>query len=102
MSTSEEQKLEIRITRVEDTLSRMASEIMDLQAVQSDIRSLALSVNSLAGEVKHLVEDLCKTTQRVDRMESKPAQRWDRLIEAVIVAAVGALIGYMIASLFAK
>jgi preprotein translocase subunit Sss1 len=75
----------------------MASEIMDLQEVQSDIRALALSVNSLAGEVKHLVEDMCKTTQRVDRMESKPAQRWDRLIEAIIVAAVGGLIGYMIA-----
>jgi preprotein translocase subunit Sss1 len=40
---------------------------------------------------------MCKTTQRVDRMESKPAQRWDRLIEAIIVAAVGGLIGYMIA-----
>jgi preprotein translocase subunit Sss1 len=97
MSTAEEQKLEIRITRVEDTLGRMASEIMDLQEVQSDIRALALSVNSLAGEVKHLVEDMCKTTQRVDRMESKPAQRWDRLIEAIIVTAVGGLIGYMIA-----
>ena len=97
MSTEAEQKLEIRITRVEDTLGRMASEIMDLQEVQSDIRALALSVNSLAGEVKHLVEDMCKTTQRVDRMESKPAQRWDRLIEAIIVAAVGGLIGYMIA-----
>ena len=100
MSTAEEQKLEIRITRVEDTLGRMASEIMDLQEVQSDIRALALSVNSLAGEVKHLVEDMCKTTQRVDRMESKPAQRWDRLIEAIIVAAVGGLIGYMIATIF--
>ena len=97
MSTAEEQKLEIRITRVEDTLGRMASEIMDLQEVQSDIRALALSVNSLAVEVKHIVEDMCKTTQRVDRMESKPAQRWDRLIEAIIVAAVGGLIGYMIA-----
>jgi len=97
MSTEAEQKIEIRITRVEDTLGRMASEIMDLQEVQSDIRALALSVNSLAGEVKHLVEDMCKTTQRVDRMESKPAQRWDRLIEAIIVAAVGGLIGYMIA-----
>ena len=97
MSTAEEQKMEIRITRVEDTLGRMASEIMDLQEVQSDIRALALSVNSLAGEVKHLVEDMCKTTQRVDRMESKPAQRWDRLIEAIIVTAVGGLIGYMIA-----
>ena len=97
MSTEAEQKMEIRITRVEDTLGRMASEIMDLQEVQSDIRALALSVNSLAGEVKHLVEDMCKTTQRVDRMESKPAQRWDRLIEAIIVAAVGGLIGYMIA-----
>ena len=100
MSTAEEQKLEIRITRVEDTLGRMASEIMDLQEVQSDIRALALSVNSLAGEVKHLVEDMCKTTQRVDRMESKPAQRWDRLIEAIIVTAVGGLIGYMIATIF--
>jgi archaellum component FlaC len=100
MSTEAEQKIEIRITRVEDTLGRMASEIMDLQEVQSDIRALALSVNSLAGEVKHLVEDMCKTTQRVDRMESKPAQRWDRLIEAIIVAAVGGLIGYMIATIF--
>jgi len=100
MSTEAEQKIEIRITRVEDTLGRMASEIMDLQEVQSDIRALALSVNSLAGEVNHLVEDMCKTTQRVDRMESKPAQRWDRLIEAIIVAAVGGLIGYMIATIF--
>ena len=97
MSTDAEQKMEIRITRVEDRQGRMENEFMDFKAVQDEIRSLAITFTSLANDVKHIADDLRCVVQRVDKMESKPARRWDLFVQAIITAGVGGLIGYMIA-----
>lgn len=89
----DEIKLENRLTRLEENVDVMGEEIVDLQENQAEIKSLALSVNTLAVQVKRLVDDLCSTNSRLDLIESRP-RKW---LDAIISLALGAIIGGAIA-----
>ena len=68
-------QIERRLTTLEQSSQYMADQIVDMQSTQSEIRDLALSVNSLAGSVKRLVEDMCAANRRLDKIESAPGKQ---------------------------
>ena len=88
-------KLENRLTRLEENQQYMAEELVELQEDQAEIKSLALSVNTLAVQVKRLVDDLIGTNCRLDRLEHRP-QKW---LDAIISLTLGAVIGVAVAYL---
>lgn len=92
----DEAKLENRLTTLETQQQYMADQIIDMQETQSEIRSLAMSVNSLAGSVKRLVEDMCKANTRLDAIEKAPAAKWERLKDTIIFGGIGILIGAIV------
>lgn len=90
-------QIERRLTTLEQSSQYMADQIVDMQSTQSEIRDLALSVNSLAGSVKRLVEDMCAANRRLDKIESAPGKRLDQIIGYILAAGIGGLISYLIA-----
>ena len=92
----DEQQLENRLTKLEESLDFIGEDLEDLKSTQADIHSLALSVNTLALQVKRLVDDLCKVDGRLLTLEGKPAQRWDNIVKTLITAIVAGLVGYAI------
>ena len=91
-------QVERRLTRLEENQDAMGSEIQALQDNQTEIRSLALSVNTLANEVKHLVEDSCKMFSRIDKLEQQPAQRWNDLVKTILTVIASGVAGYFVSS----
>ena len=92
----DEQKLENRLTKLEESLDYIGEDLEDLKTTQTDIHSLAMSVNTLALQVKRLVDDMCKVDGRLATLESKPAQRWEMIIAALIGLAVSGFGGFII------
>ena len=92
----DESRLENRLTTLEANQQYIAEQIVDMQDMQREIRDLALSVNDLAGSVKRIVQDICTAQQRLDAIERRPAMWLDRIINLVVGAAIGGLIGYII------
>ena len=90
----DEQQLENRLTKLEESLDYIGEDLEELKTTQADIHSLAMSVNTLALQVKRLVDDMCSVTARLSSLESKPAQRWDSLVKTLITALVAGLAGY--------
>lgn len=91
----DEIKLENRLTRLEENVDVMGEEIVDLQENQAEIKSLALSVNTLAVQVKRLVDDLCSTNSRLDLIESRPRKWLDTIISLALGAIIGGAIAYI-------
>ncbi len=89
-------QIERRLTRLEENCDSMGDEIVALQDNQTEIRSLALSVNTLATEVKHLVEDSCKKDSRIDKLEQLPAQRWNDLVKTIMTVIASGVAGYFV------
>lgn len=95
----DEAKLENRLTTLETQQQYMADQIIDMQETQSEIRSLAMSVNSLAGSVKRLVDDMCAANRRLDAIEAGPAQKWEKLKDTIVFGGIGVLVGAVISFL---
>ena len=94
----DETKLENRLTTLESATQYMADQIVDMQDMQKEIRELALSVNSLAGSVKHLCDDMYRMTNRVDTIEGTPARRWEQVVGYVLSALIGGTIAYLLSA----
>ena len=92
----DEQQLENRLTRLEESLDYIGEDIEELKDNQTEIKGLALSVNTLAIQVKRLVDDMCGLVGRIDSIEKKPAQRWESLVGQIITILIAAAAGYLL------
>ena len=95
----DEQKLENRLTKLEESLDYICEDIEEVKTTQTDIHSLALSVNTLAIQVKRLVDDMCKVESRVVTLEGSSGRSWDNMIKTIVTALVAGAIGYALSRL---
>ena len=91
----DEQKLEHRLTKLEESLDYIGEDIEELKSTQKDIHNLALSVNTLAIQVKRVVDDMCKTSSRLDALEGRPRKWLDTIISLALGAIIGGAIAYI-------
>ena len=92
----DDQQLENRLTKLEESLDYIGEDIEEIKDTQNKIESLALSVNTLAVQVKRLVDDLCGIVGRVTILENKPAKRWESMIGTFLTALVAGLAGFFL------
>ena len=95
----DEQKLENRLTKLEESLDYIGEDLEELKTTQADIHSLALSVNTLAIQVKRLVDDMCNVESRVVTLEGSSGRRWESAIRTLVTALIAAAVGYGISML---
>ena len=92
----DDQQLENRLTKLEESLDYIGEDIEEIKDTQNKIESLALSVNTLAVQVKRLVDDLCGIVGRVTILENKPAKRWESMISTLLSVIIGGMIGFIV------
>ena len=87
--------LAIAQQKTEDRSLRNEGRIKKLEESHDTLNKLATSVAVMAERqdtMNHNVENL---TEKVDAMESKPGERWDKLISTIIGALAGAFIAWL-------
>jgi len=84
---------EQRLTKVEESCKSAHHRIDGLENGQSEIRDLALSVNTLAMSVKQLCLDMTDVSGRVKAIESKPGEKWEKFMWLLFATAIGIAIG---------
>lgn len=96
-----ERENEQRLSKLEASTASAHKRIDGVESVQKEIRDLAMSVNTLAGNLSHLCKEVTGIGGRLTDIESKPAKRLDMiigvLITALITTGVGVVIGYFLA-----
>lgn len=98
--TNEEVALKISDTEHRAKSNTRRIEKLELQT--EALEKLATSVELLVAEQRHQTEammdiksDVAKLDQAVETLKSKPAKRWESIVEKVILTFVGAVIGYV-------
>lgn len=81
---SENERQDKRITKLEDTIGQ--------------INELTVSVKELAVNMNNMVKEQSKFGDRLQAIEDKPSQNWDKLVWAVAGALIAGIIGYALAS----
>lgn len=81
---AENERQNKRLTKLEDAVGQMTD--------------LTVSVKELAVNVGNMAKEQARFGDRLEAIENKPAQNWDRLVWAIAGAMVAGIIGYLLAS----
>jgi hypothetical protein len=82
--------------RVDEENNRQNKRIEIIEAKQSQISELVVSVKVLATNVENIAKEINEQGLRLKEIEGKPAKRWEQLIGYVISALVTAAIAYFL------
>jgi len=91
-----------RLTKVEESVQSAHHRINNTELMQREIRDLALSVNTLAGSVHNMCDDLTDVSGRVKDIECKPSKRLDQIIGYIIGALVSGAIGFWLSQVLSR
>ena len=98
----DEKDLEHRLTSVEQRSQSNTHRLDEHEKKLDDITDLVLSVKELAMETKHMREDLNETIQRLSKLESKDADKWDKFKWLIVAGLVTLVLGYLALSVGLK
>lgn len=90
---------ERRLTDVEAKADRNEGRIKKLEESHEALHQLATSVAVMAEKQDTMNSNVEKLTEKVDSIEGKPGERWDKLISTVIGAVAGAVIAWVAAGM---
>ena len=93
----------VKISEVEHRASSNTRRIEKLELQTEAIQSLAVSVEILVKEQCHQTEAIERIEKNVEKLdgkvevlESKPAKRWDSIIDKIVLTVIGAIVGYIL------
>lgn len=90
------EEAQIVLERHEQRLRALEKDIIDLKAVQGEIRRMNETLVTLATELKHTNEHLARHEKKIDMIESQPRTRLQQIVTAIIAALAGGLISTVI------
>ena len=82
---AEDERQNKRLTKLEDAVSQMTE--------------LTVSVKELAANMANMAKEQSKFGDRLEAIEAKPAQNWDKLVWAIAGAMIAGIIGYVLATI---
>ena len=88
--------LEVKLTEVDSRAQSNTKRLNSLENEVHDIRNLVTSIEKIAVEVKYMRNDINDTSERLDRLESKDADKWDKFKWSVLTFIVSAIITYLV------
>lgn len=94
-----EKEYEHRLTEVEDRSKSNKYRIDKLEKQQGEFVELVSSVKVLAEREQNVENDVKEIKNDVKTLTGKPGQRWDGLVDKIIVTAAAAIVGYLFSRL---
>lgn len=88
---------EKRLTDVEATCRSNTHRIDDLEKRQDNLDELVSTVKVLAVREENVESDVKEIKSDVKELTSKPAKRWDSVVDKIIITLVAAVAGYILA-----
>lgn len=85
--------------RMEDENTRQNKRLEILEDNVRQISTLTAAVEKLAVNMGNMAREQEKQGNRLETLESRPGRRWDSLVDKIILAAVGALVGFLLAQI---
>lgn len=90
---------ERRLTEVEERSKSNTHRVDKLEKQQDELFELTTSVKILAEREKNVENDVKEIKDDVKTLTSKPAKKWDGLVDKITVALIGAIIGLLLSQI---
>lgn len=91
----DETTLAVQLQKVEDRSLRNEGRIKKLEESHEALHQLATSVAVMAERQETMNHNVESLTEKMDNLEGKPGERWEKLISTIIGALAGAVIAWV-------
>lgn len=89
----------IKLQETTDRSNRNEGRIKKLEHESEVLHQLATSVAVMAEQMKGVNQKVTTIADEVEEIKSKPAKRWDSIVEKILTVVIAALVGYVLARL---
>ena len=90
---------ERRLTEVEERSKYNTHRLDEVEKRQDDLDELVSTVKVLAVREEAVESDVKEIKTDVKSLTSKPGQRWDSLIDKIILTIAAAIVGFILAQI---
>jgi Flp pilus assembly protein TadB len=87
--------LEKAIIKVEEREKSNTTRLNEVDAELKENNSLVSAIKELAIETKYMRTDLNETIQRLAKLESKDAEKWDKFKWLIVAGMATVIIGFV-------
>ena len=84
---------------VEHRLTGVETKLEELERRQDNLDDLVSTVKVLADREERVEDDVKEIKNDVKLLASKPAQRWDSLVDKIILTVAAAIVGFILAKI---
>lgn len=88
-------KIEVEHTRVEERAKSNTKRLDEAEVELKENGSLITAIKELAVETKYMREDLNKTIQRLDKLENREGDKWDKFKWLIVAGIITIILGYV-------
>lgn len=93
------EQIALKLQETTDRSTRNEGRIKKLEGEHQILHKLATSIAVMAEQIKTMNANVEVLNCKVDKLEEKPAKRWDGLVEKVIMTVVAAVVGFALAKI---
>jgi hypothetical protein len=90
---------EERLSKVEARAESNTKRLNEMEKRQDNLDDLVGTVKALAVREENVENDVKEIKSDVKTLTSKPAQRWDSLVDKIIITIAAAVIGFILAKI---
>ena len=90
---------EKRLTEVEERSKSNTHRLDDVEKRQDDLEELVSTVKVLAVSEENVETDVKEIKNDVKSLTSKSGQRWDSLVDKIIITIAAGIIGFILAQI---
>lgn len=76
--------------------NRQNERIATLESKMEGLKDLAISINTLATNMQHMLEELQAQGKRLESLESRDGDMWRSILKCAITGVVTLVVGYLI------
>ena len=98
MTNEEKIIIEHRLTEIEERARSNTKRLDEHDTLLKENSELISSIKELAIEVKYMREDLNETIARLEKLESKDGDTWEKFKWLIVTGVVSIILGYLAVS----
>ena len=87
-----EEEITVALTKYKEEIGYLKHRINGIEDITKSINSLALSVQELTLNMKHMLEHQEEHEERINTLEKKPAGKWEKVEMTLIGGIIGAIV----------
>lgn len=89
----------LKLQEVADRSERNEGRIIKLEKEHKALQDLATAVAVMAEQIKAMNGSVNVLTSKVDKLEEKPAKRWDGLVDKIILSVAAGIVGFLLSKI---